>query len=82
MDMEIGTRVKIVGITDEDADLNGLTGALSRKFFTKDNPFKVFGEVGVWLDSVPQGGKCQAINVMWSEVEPIGDAPHSNGVKV
>ena len=79
MDMEIGTRVRIVGITDEDADLNGLTGTLSRKFFTKDNPFKVFGEVGVWLDSVPKGGKCQAINVMRREVEPVGDATHNGG---
>jgi hypothetical protein len=43
---ETGTRIVIKGLTDEDKDMNGLTGTLTQ-------PFRCFeyGDVGVYLDS-------------------------------
>jgi len=65
-----GTRVRVKDIEHEsDKDLNGLHGVLHRKFFTQDNDFHVFGEVGVYLDEPLDGAR--VINVHRSEIERL-----------
>lgn len=73
-----GSKVRIVGIKHEsDLDMNGLTGTLERKFFTKDNSFRVFGEVGVFLDATLKGARL--VNVLWGEVEKISQREMGGG---
>lgn len=74
-----GTKVLINGIpdSDTDAELNGLTGTLHRKFFTKDNPFRVFGEVGVWLDTPIEGAR--VVNVRRNEITKAERASEGQG---
>jgi len=42
---EVGTRIRIKNIQDEDADMNGLTGKLTHPFGCYPADY-----VGVWLD--------------------------------
>lgn len=53
-----GAQVRVIGITDEDADLNGKIGKLSRKHverqFANKDPQTIFGDVGVII-SKPDG---------------------------
>jgi len=46
-----GAKIRVIGITDEDADLNGKVGTLSRKHeerqFANRDPQTIFGDVGI-----------------------------------
>lgn len=69
--LELGTRVKIKGIRDEDRDLNGRVGELRSKVMFPNTITKscnIFGDIGVILD--PQDGftHTEQINVLWSEI--------------
>lgn len=60
------TRVRIRGIKDEDADLNGQVGITRPKVKWKDtDPKKIFGDIGI---EFPDG---RVANVRWKEIERI-----------
>lgn len=66
-----GTRVLINGIVDpgplnQDADLNGKTGTLTRKF--DDIPF---GDIGVYLDIEPRPGVSNRANLKAGDFQVI-----------
>lgn len=71
MRIPFNAKVRIKGIEHKsDQCLNGLTGTLSRKFFTRDGDNKfVFGDVGVVLDKEYDGARI--VNVLLSEFEVI-----------
>lgn len=66
----IGMRVVLTGIEDpgsklQDADMNGMTGKLVKKF-----KYIPFGQVGIVLDKQDSSGIYKA-NIMWRDCELI-----------